>query len=116
MTETAAGHPIPNRVGRFAAAAAEAGWRVRQGHGADTGGAPFVTVYARRGMWEVRATWHTRHTGTYRLFTCIARSPRRTWFDTTLTEAAAMFNLPAGCPVDGDTTPTASGTGQEGGP
>jgi len=65
-------------------------------HATDSGGAPFVTV---RLSWqrerqdypvEIRATWHTRTTGTYRLKSAIARWPGQDWVDVSLTRAQAL--------------------------
>lgn len=54
----------------FAIDAIDAGWSVLLQHGKDTGENPFVSVEAREGDRHLRLTWHTRDTGTYRLFSC----------------------------------------------
>lgn len=46
-------------------------WSFALSHGADTGGADYVTIHAARDNHELWATWHTRGTGTYRLFSCL---------------------------------------------
>jgi hypothetical protein len=51
-------------------AAMEAGWSVAYKPGVDTGFSPFVTVEAMREGGYFSVTWHTRATGTYRLFNC----------------------------------------------
>ena len=64
--------PAPATAARnFAIEAIDARWDVLVRHGIDTGDNPFVTVEARRGDRHVMATWHTRATGTYRLFSCM---------------------------------------------
>jgi len=60
----------------------DGGWSFVVNHGKDTGDSPFISIEARRGTDHLMATWHTRATGTYRLFTCMIN--RR---DTTLTKA-----------------------------
>lgn len=48
------------------------GWLAYEQHQHDSGGAPFVTVHLRSGYGDdstvAEVTWHTRGTGTYRLF------------------------------------------------
>ena len=58
------------------------GWSFMLNHGKDTGGSPFISIEARRGNQDVRITWHTRATGTYRLLSCMVNKR-----DTTLTKA-----------------------------
>lgn len=51
------------------------GWRVAHQFSVDNGGSPFVTVHViSRSAYYFRITWHTRMTGTYRLFSKIMRS------------------------------------------
>lgn len=58
-------------------------------HEVDNGGSPFVTLtvkWAPEGCdipTEVRLTWHTRNTGTYRLFSAITRGYSQGWRDIT---------------------------------
>ncbi|WP_435113850.1 hypothetical protein [Nocardiopsis synnemataformans] len=65
-------------------------------HGIDNGGAPYVTVrivWKREGQdvpVEIRATWHTRTTGTYRLSSAIARWERQDWHDISITKACTL--------------------------
>ena len=54
----------------FAVDAIDAGWDVLIRHGKDTGDSPFVSVEAVKPDRHLRLTWHTRDTGTYRLFSC----------------------------------------------
>ncbi len=58
------------------------GWNYMLNHGKDTGDHPFISIEARRGNLDVRITWHTRSTGTYRLFSCMVNKR-----DVTLTKA-----------------------------
>ena len=60
----------PTAARQFAKDAIDAGWNVLIQSGEDTGGSPFVSVEARQGLTHLRLTWHTRETGTYRLFSC----------------------------------------------
>lgn len=65
----------------------EAGWSFVVMHGADTGSSPYVSVEGKGDDSEVKCTWHTRETGTYRLFTCLVRSPGQAWHHSTLRKA-----------------------------
>lgn len=68
------------------------GWSASYVHGKDTGENPFITVTAVREERErVSITWHTRETGTYRLFSCLlgGRGAER---DGTLTQAKALVS------------------------
>ena len=47
------------------------GWNFMLNHGKDTGNSPFISIEARRDREDIRITWHTRATGTYRLFSCM---------------------------------------------
>lgn len=47
------------------------GWSFYVQHGSDTGDSPFLHVEGKRGNEHVYITWHTRATGTYRLFSCM---------------------------------------------
>ena len=58
------------------------GWSFMLNHGKDTGNSPFVSVEARRENEHIMITWHTRATGTYRLFSCLVNK-----HDATLTKA-----------------------------
>ncbi|WP_109527199.1 MULTISPECIES: hypothetical protein [Nocardia] len=75
-------------------------------HGVDSGDSPFVSIAVK---WlpegcgvptEIRMTWHTRATGTYRLFSGIACGIYRDWHDVTVKRAmelvtgADCFHLP----------------------
>ena len=63
-------------------------WAVKWGE--DTGGNPFVRIKVAASQWaEVNATWHTRDTGTLRLFSIYGRAGRGTR-TSTMTLAAAM--------------------------
>lgn len=55
-------------------------WKTGTQHGEDSGGSPFVTIaigrkFADGTIFYYKITWHTRNTGTYRLFGKIARTP-----------------------------------------
>lgn len=61
---------------------AENDWSFALVHGSDTGAADYVTIEAVRDMRKIIVTWHTRATGTYRLFSCMLDKR-----DVTLTKA-----------------------------
>lgn len=46
-------------------------WSFVVNHGTDTGGSPYINVEAARDNQKLYITWHTRETGTYRLFSCL---------------------------------------------
>lgn len=46
-------------------------WAFVVNHGEDTGGSPYINIEAARGNQMLYITWHTRETGTYRLFACL---------------------------------------------
>lgn len=74
-------------------------WRVQVGSGVDTGDNPWLTVEAvdpTAPINSVRVTWHTRGTGTYRLFTCIFRRPYRGWADSSLRQVRAFVSEAGG--------------------
>ena len=60
------------------------GWSFVLQHGKDTGDSPFISIEAKRSKDgdTIRITWHTRATGTYRLFSCMVNKR-----DATLTKA-----------------------------
>lgn len=62
----------------------DAGWSFVVQHGKDTGDHPFISVEAKKAKdgGTIRVTWHTRATGTYRLFSCMVNKR-----DVTLTKA-----------------------------
>lgn len=72
----------------------ESGWSYGVSQARDSGGAPFITV---RGLphWdqftEVQVTWHSRSTGTLRLFSCMARQLRRGFYDLSLKAARELI-------------------------
>lgn len=59
------------------------GWLTRVTRDVDTGGSPFlvVDVGIRDPTHHYQVTWHTRGTGTYRLFTRIGVTSRGGWRD-----------------------------------
>jgi hypothetical protein len=66
---------VPPDFRRLPEIAREHGWAVGHQFSVDNGGSPFVTVaIAKRAAYYVRLTWHTRATGTYRLFSKIMRT------------------------------------------
>lgn len=92
LTWQARDEACPTRARALLDAAIDHGWAVAWQPGSDTSGAPFVTVRAVDTDTEIRVTWHTRATGTYRLFSAIAREPgSRGWRDVTLTQAEAII-------------------------
>lgn len=60
------------------------GWSFVVQHGKDTGEHPFISVEAQKAKDgdAIRIAWHTRATGTYRLFSCCINKR-----DVTLTKA-----------------------------
>lgn len=58
------------------------GWNFVVNHGKDTGDHTYISIEGRRDSQHVMITWHTRATGTYRLFTCMVNKR-----DVTLTKA-----------------------------
>lgn len=66
---------LPNRAVALLDALRGAGWGWTVGWNEDTGGNAFVTVKGRQagtpGAPEINVSWHTRQTGTPRLFGCI---------------------------------------------
>jgi hypothetical protein len=64
------------------------GWSFVVQHGKDTGDSPFISVEAKKSKdgETVRITWHTRATGTYRLFSCMVNKR-----DVTLTKALEVI-------------------------
>jgi hypothetical protein len=73
---------MPTKCKELVAALAENMWTFQVIHNKDTGNGPFVSVEARRDNDHLMMTWHTRGTGTYRLFSCMANKR-----DLTLTKA-----------------------------
>lgn len=60
----------PTAARQFATDAINADWNVLVQHSTDTGENPFVSIDAIKSGRHLRLTWHTRDTGTYRLFSC----------------------------------------------
>ena len=75
---------IPAKCRELIDALLDNGWSVLVQHGKDTGDSPFVSIEAAKSTDgpKLRATWHTRGTGTYRLFSCMVNKR-----DDTLTKA-----------------------------
>jgi len=73
------------------------GWSVVYRPNVDTGGSPFVTVEASRGDQYFSATWHTRNTGTYRLFNVALGRSRHNARDATLTQVIAAVESENPC-------------------
>ena len=78
------GAEFPKNARPLVDALLAAGWSFMVAHGKDTGSSPYVSVEGKGPDSEVKCTWHTRGTGTYRLFTSIVRLPGRAWHDATL--------------------------------
>lgn len=83
---------VPAKLNELTTAALTAGRSYLVEHNEDTGGNPFVAITVKWADHEIRATWHTRKTGTYQLFSVIARLPHRGWHDITATQAIALIN------------------------
>ena len=62
---------IPAKCKELVSALVDGGWSFMVNHREDTGNHPYISVEARRGDGHVMITWHTRATGTYRLFSCM---------------------------------------------
>ena len=62
---------IPAKCKDLIGALTDSGWSFVVQHGKDTGEHPFISIEARREAGHVMVTWHTRATGTYRLFSCM---------------------------------------------
>lgn len=95
-TKTAAPAPATCQAAiTFLLHAIDNGWAVAWQPGTDSGDAPYVTVRAVHDDVEVRLTWHTRTTGTYRLFTAMHKR-KHLWVDTTLRAATALVTARGG--------------------
>ena len=81
--------PIPTKFHDLLRELIGGGWSFMVNQGKDTGDHPFISVEARRGQQDVRITWHTRATGTYRLFSCMVQKR-----DVTLTKAMEAVRKP----------------------
>jgi hypothetical protein len=72
---------LPNPARRLLEAARESGWLWTVQWMADSADSPFVGVIVGRSSggearpFQIRATWHTRGTGTLRLFSLTSQSP-----------------------------------------
>ena len=70
---------LPKTAADLLAVARANGWRTAVGHAEDSGGSPYATVEIGRKVndevWHYKLCWHTRGTGTYRLFTKLSRTP-----------------------------------------
>lgn len=97
MTTAAETFTPPKALAQIVTAALDNGRSFIVQHGVDSGGSPFVTAKA---LWtpdgcdvstEIQMSWHTRQTGTYRLFSAIARGHYRGWHDITAKQALALL-------------------------
>lgn len=80
---------IPANARELINACLDNGWSVLVQHGIDTGSSPYISIEAAKpGNRKIRATWHTRASGTYRLFSCMAGRPGLR--DATLKDALAF--------------------------
>ena len=59
--------------------------------GVDTGDHQYVAIEAVRNGRRVKATWHTRKTGTYQLFSVLIRGDVGDWRDDTIARAKALI-------------------------
>jgi hypothetical protein len=80
---------LPKAAVELIRCAADHGWRIGVGHGLDSGDSPFINIELgiNDPSWLYRLTWHTRGTGTYRLFTKICRGGGHWWRDAPSVEA-----------------------------
>ena len=77
----------PKAMRALASALEAARWRIEVGAGSDDLGNPFLTVESQdpaESCNAVRVVWHTRDSGTYRLFSCLLMRPYRGWQHATL--------------------------------
>ena len=93
MTDTS--QHWPSRA--FLETALDHGWSAAYQRGKDSGGSPYITIEASRPNGDKRGTiarltvtWHTRDTGTYRLFGCMTAAHGSDWRDRSL-KAATTF-------------------------
>ena len=77
----------PAGLTKAVAAALEHGRSFLVSHGSDSGDSPFVALNVKWDLNEVRITWHTRDTGTYRLFSCLVRTANSNWRHVTMAKA-----------------------------
>lgn len=84
---------LPKAAADLVACAAEHGWRIAAGYGRDSGNAPFVEIQLAnddpKRLYKI--CWHTRDTGTYRLFSKIVWAPYRGWTDAPSIRAIRAF-------------------------
>lgn len=81
----------PKALSGVVCAALNAGRAFMVQHGEDTGGSPYVTFIVKWEQNEIRITWHTRNTGTYSLFSTMARTGTRDWHAFTVAKAVQMI-------------------------
>jgi hypothetical protein len=74
----------PKRLNEVVTSLVDYGWSFVVQHNKDTGDHPYIGIEARRDTQHVMITWHTRATGTYRIFTCMVNKR-----DTSLAKALA---------------------------
>lgn len=72
-------HRDATRARDFLNQAIDHGWSAVWNALTATSGAPYVTIKARRGDEEIRATWHTHKTGTWRWDDALYRGPTGGW-------------------------------------
>ena len=82
---------MPPKLRQVMDTAVDAGRSFMLAHGVDTGDHPFVALTVKWEGHEVRATWHTRSTGRYRLFSLLARYPGSGWHDVTADRAIELI-------------------------
>jgi hypothetical protein len=98
---------LPKAAAGLLDAAREAGWLWALSWQADTSGNPFVSLHlgyledapaedpdmlAALRAYQIRATWHTRDTGTLRLFSLIVQQPRQDWRDRSVKAALQLIS------------------------
>lgn len=82
---------MPAKLRHMMDTAVDAGRSLILAHGIDSGDHPYVALTVKWDNHEVRATWHTRATGSYRLFSAIARYPHHPWHDVTADRAIELI-------------------------
>jgi hypothetical protein len=86
----------PARMRELVRALQAAGWVVAVDHHEDSGGSPFLSVRAVErdgGERKLQGCWHTRGTGTYRLFSMLLFRPYQGWHHLTVRAVLAAVGV-----------------------
>lgn len=85
---------FPIKAKELVTALIDGEWSFAVKHGVDTGNSPYFGIEAIHGDRKLRVSWHTRATGTYRLFSCMGRGDTGGMRYLTLTKAFDIVNAP----------------------